>query len=198
VELDARSRSIAEVQQRNRVLGWVVAGLTLTLLLMSVRLVTQSQIVIQQIPGMPASTVIEKSAMDKGGQMAILATVTATIAQVNPSNKEFMKRLLQVFLSAKAYTPVSQEIDRMVRQLEVQRELGSYYFVQRAYSYDPVLDKHFVIGDVHTVNAAHDSAVSYVYEYRVHVENYRLVVDELIRYEGEKPHDSQWLKANQR
>ena len=56
----------------------------------------------------------------------------------------------------------------------------------------------FVYGDVHTVNAARDSAEPYVFEYQVHVENYRLVVDEVVSYAGERTHDSEWLKNNKR
>ena len=198
MELEARSRSIAEVQRRNLVLSWTTAGLVLSVALLAARLVTQSQIVVLQTPGMPSAAVIEKSAMDKSTQMSTLMTVTSSIVQVNPANKEFQLRVLQSYLSPTAYTPVSQEINRRAHQLQIQHELGSYYFVMRSYQYDPALDRHFVLGDVHTVNAAVDSAVAYVYEYRAHIENYRLVVDEVTSYAGDRAHDSDWVKANQR
>lgn len=198
MELEARNKSLAEVKGLNSKLILAVAGLVLVVLLLAIRIVMQSQIVVMQTPGMPAATIIEKAAMDKSGQMATLTTVTAALVQVNPANKDFQKRLLQEFLAPAAYTPISMEIERKAKLLETQRELGSYYFVQRAYTYDPAIDRHFVMGDVHTVNASRDSAVPYVYEYQVHVENYRLWVDQIVVYEGDKPHDSDWIKANKR
>ena len=94
------------------------------------------------------------------------------------------------------YTRIVRDIDASVAQLEQQHELGSYYMVLRnpGYLYDPVLDRHFVICDVHTVNAAKDTAEPYVYEYKTHVENYRLVIDSVSAYPGDKPHTSSWLK----
>lgn len=197
MELEARSRSIAEVQKRNRLLIIAVVVLALAVLMLAARVLTQSQIVVMQTPGMPSNAIVERAAMDKGSQMATLTTVTASIVQVNPANRDFQKRVLQNFLAPSAYTPVSMEIDRKVRVLEQQRELGSYYFVLRGYTYDDKLNRHFVLGDVHTVNAAKDSAAPYVYEYAVHVENYRLWVDEVVAYPGERAHDSEWLKASQ-
>jgi conjugal transfer pilus assembly protein TraE len=46
------------------------------------------------------------------------------------------------------------------------------------------------------VNAAKDSAEPYVYEYAIHIENYRLWVDDIKVYPGEKIHNSEWIKAN--
>ena len=198
MEIGARNQSIAEVRAKNTLLIWICGGLTGAVVLLAVKLATQSEIIINQTPGMPDHSVIEKTAMDKGAQHATLSAVTAAIAQVNPANFEYMKALVQVFLAPTAYTRISQEIDAKVQMLIKQHELGSYYFVERAYEYDPTLNKHFVYGDVHTVNAAKDSATPYVFEYAIHVENYRLVVDEAISYAGDRAHNSEWLKSNKR
>ena len=198
MEITVRNQSIAEVRSVNRKLIWCNLLLVIVVAALSIKLATQTEIIINQTPGMPNHAVIEKGAMDKGAQKATLSAVTAAITQVNPSNFEYMKAFVQAFLSPTAYTKVTQEIDAKVQMLIRQHELGSYYFVMHGYLYDPVLNHHFVYGDVHTVNAARDSAEPYVFEYLIHVENYRLVVDELTSYAGDRPHDSEWLKNNKR
>ena len=198
MELNPRNQTVAEVRSSNVKLVWAVLILSIVLVALSIKLVTQTEIIINQTPGMPNHAVIEKGAMDKGAQKATLSAVTSAIAQVNPANYEYMEAFVLAFLSPTAYTKVTQEIDAKVQVLIRQHELGSYYFVMRGYQYDPVLDHHFVYGDVHTVNAARDSAEPYVFEYQVHVENYRLVVDEVVSYVGDRPHDSQWLRDNKR
>lgn len=197
MELEARSQSIAEVKQRNKHLIWAVLGLTVAVVLLASRIATQSAIVVLQTPGMPSSAEIEESAVDKGTQMATLITLTSSIAQINPANAAFMKRVIQNYLLPEAYTEVSAEIDAKVRQLELQHELGSYYFVFKSYRYDPVLRRHFILGDVHTVNAARDTPEPYVFEYRIQVMNYRLWAAKPIVYPGDRPHDSEWLKSNE-
>ena len=194
MELEARNTSIAEVRSKNNKLTWAVVLNAIAIVLLGIKLVTQSEIVVIKTPGMPNDSVLEKTVMDKGAQKATLSALTSAIAQTNPANAEFNKEFIQSFLSPTAYTKVSQAIDSQVARLVAQHELGSYYFVQRGYEYDPVSNKHFVYGDVHTVNAARDSAEPYVFEYAAHVENYRLLVDELSAYVGDKPHDAEWLK----
>lgn len=194
MELAGRNQSITELKKEKRTLLLIVLGLTVSLVFISVKHAFQTEIVIQQTPGMPNNSVIEKSSMDKTAQMATLYAVTNNIAQVNPSNAEYIKTFIQVYLAPAAYTRLSKEIDNQVAKLSIQRELGSYYFVLRSYDYDPILDKHFVKGEVHVVNAAKDTATPYVFEYSTHVENYRLVVDDVKSYEGDKEHNSEWLK----
>lgn len=198
MELNARNASIAEVRSKNNKLTWVIVFNSLAILLLGIKLVTQSEIVVVKTPGMPNDSVLERSVMDKGAQKATLSSLTSAIAQTNPANAEFNKEFVQSFLSATAYTKVSLAIDSQVARLVSQHELGSYYFVQRGYEYDPVTNHHFVYGDVHTVNAARDSAEPYVFEYTAHVENYRLLVDEVVSYVGDKPHDGEWLKNNKK
>ncbi len=194
MELTRRNQSISELKKENNTLRKIILAGSIALLFISVKHAFQSEIVVQQTPGMPNNSVIEKSSMDKGAQMATLYAVTNNIAQVNPSNAAYSKVFLQVYLAPAAYTRISKEIDNQVAKLEAQRELGSYYFVLHGYDYDPVLDKHFVKGEVHVVNAAKDTATPYVFEYSTHIENYRMVVDDVKTYEGITEHNSVWLK----
>lgn len=198
MELNARTQSIAEVRATNKKLIWALLGSSGTILLLALKLATQSEIVINQTPGMPDHAVIERSSMDRGAQHATLSTVTAAISQVNPSNYEYVKPLLQIYLAPAVYTRITQEIDTKVQLLITQHELGSYYFVERSYEYDPALNRHFILGDVHTVNAGKDSAAPYVFEYPIHVENYRLLVDDVVSYPGDRAHNSEWLKSNKK
>jgi hypothetical protein len=167
-------------------------------LILCIKLFLQSEIIVQQTPGMPSGVVIEKSSWDKRAQQATLLAVTNAIASINPANADYQRQLLQVFLAPSAFTRISLEIDDRIKKLTEQRELGSYYFVWRAYDYDSALDRHFVTGDVHTVNAAHDTPEAYVFEYQAHVENYRLVVDTVSSYPGDRPHDSGWIKEHRK
>jgi hypothetical protein len=198
MELNARNQSIAEVRATNKKLIWGLLGALATILLLALKLATQSEIIINQTPGMPDHSIIEKTSMDRGAQHATLSTVTASISQVNPANYEYVKPLLQVYLAPTVYTRITQEIDTKVQLLVTQHELGSYYYVEKAYEYDPALNRHFIYGDVHTVNAGKDTATAYVFDYAIHVENYRLVVDDVVSYPGERAHNSEWLKANKK
>jgi len=143
---------------------------------------------------MPSGSVIQKSAWDKHAELATLLDVTNAIANINPGNAEYQKQLLQVFVAPASFTKISAEIDDRAKKLADQRELGSYYFIWKAFDYDEALDRFFVRGDVHTVNAAKDTAEPWVFEYEAHVENYRLVVDKISSYHGDRAHDSAWLK----
>ena len=194
MDLDSRNHSLTELKKENRILRFIILAVSISLVFVSVKHAFQTEIVVMQTPGMPNNSVIEKSSMDKAAQMATLYAVTNNIAQVNPTNAEYIKTFLQVYLAPAAYTRITKEVDNQVAKLQAQRELGSYYFVLRGYDYDAALDKHFVKGEVHVVNAAKDSATPYVFEYTAHVENYRLVVDDVKTYEGDREHNSEWLK----
>ena len=198
MEINARNHSISELRSRNKSLTLSLFFLSIALLLALLKVFFQSEIVIQETPGMPNNSVIERTSMDKGSQRAILSAVTANLAQINPANAEYQKAFLQVFLAPEAFTKVSLEINAKVAKQASERELGSYYFIMHRYEYDPLLNRHFVIGDVHTVNAAKDSAQPYVFEYAMHVENYRMVIDEVTTYPGDRAHNSEWTEANKR
>ena len=200
MEISGREKSIAELKKEKKFLavGWIVT--LIILLLISLKLITQSDIVIERTPGMPSESKLEKTAMDKGTQRAILLAVTSAIVQVNPENAQYQKEFIYPFLAPAAYTKIARDIDANVSRLLTQHELGSYYMVLRnpGYLYDPVLDRHYVLCDVHTVNAAKDTALPYVYEYRTHIENYRLVVDSVTAYQDEHAHTSEWMKEHQK
>lgn len=195
MENSARNRSLQESAKQILWQQLAIAGLVLANIVLALIVYSQSKIVVLQTPGMPNDSVIQKTSLDKGAQRAVLAAVTSNLAQVNPANVEYQKAFLQSFLAPALYTKLSTEIDLQSKRLLEQRELGSYYFVLKAWEYDPTLDRHFVIGDVHTVNAAKDTAAPYVFEYTMHVENYRPVITDVKSYKGDRPHNSEWLKT---
>lgn len=198
MELSVRNQSITELKSKNKVLVWVATGLTTTIVLLGLKLLFQSEIIVIQTPGMPNNSVIEKSHFDKGAQMATLIAVTNAVSHINPANAEYQKVFLRTFLSPKAYTRIAKEIDLKIEKAKAERELGSYYFVFNRYEYDQQLNRHFVMGELHTVNAARDTYEPYVYEYAAHIENYRLWVDEIISYPGDRAHNTAWLEANKK
>lgn len=195
MNLDVRTQSLAELRNRNFLLTYSLVGAVTTIVILAFIIASQSAIIIQETPGMPNQATIEKSSMDKGSQRAILSSVTSNLVQINPSNVEYQKSFVQSYLAPAVYTKISKEMDAKAHRLTSQRELGSYYFVLRQYDYDPKIDKHFVIGEVHTVNAAKDTVQMYVFEYKVRMENYRLWVDDVISYPGERAHDSKWQEG---
>ena len=194
MELSSRERSVKELRDLVAKLTMALLGLVVALLLVTLKLFFQSEIVIERSAGMPSGSVIQKSAWDKHAELATLLDVTNAIANINPGNAEYQKQLLQVFVAPASFTKISAEIDDRAKKLADQRELGSYYFIWKAFDYDEALDRFFVRGDVHTVNAAKDTAEPWVFEYEAHVENYRLVVDKISSYHGDRAHYSAWLK----
>jgi len=197
VEFNLRSQSLNEANNRNQTLILICGGMAIAILLMTVMLFSQSKIVVLQTPGMPSDSVIERTSMDKGAQRAVLQAVTSNMSQTNPANYEYQKLFLQSFLSPEIYSKVSLKIDARVKQMLAERELGSSYFVFKRYSYDANLNKHFVVGEVHTVNAAKDTMNLYTYEYELEINNYRPVITDILIYPGESMHDTQWI-ANQK
>lgn len=198
MDIQQRSASIAGLQKTVNFVITSNVGLVAIALILTAVLFSQSKIVILQTPGMPASSEIQKASMDIGAQRAILVAVTSNLTQVNPANVEYQKNFLQAFLAPAVYTKLSAEVETKARLLADQRELGSYYFVLRSHEYDPKINKHFVIGDVHTVNAAKDTAEPYVFEYALHIDNYRPVIDDVKSYRGDSAHNSAWLETQKR
>jgi len=194
MELSNRQKSVQELTSQIKVLQYAIGGFAVASVIMAGALFTQDKIVVLQVPGMPTDAVLEKSSMDKGAQRAILQAVTSNLVQTNPSNAEYQKKFLQDYLAPDVYTSISLQIDTLVKKLVDQRELGSYYFTLKRYFYDAKLNKHYVVGDVHTVNAAQDSTQAYVYEYDLKVDNYRPVVTSIVSYKGDVIHDSIWLE----
>lgn len=198
MELNARNESIAELRKNNQRLTWGVLALAIASLLLAYKLVLQSEIVHVQTPGMPADSIIARDSFDKGAQMATLNAITNNLASLNPSNAEYQKKFLQLYFAPEAFTKLSNEMDMKVKKMVVERELGSSYFIVQRYEYDPALDRHFVLGQQHTVNAAKDTAEDYVFEYQIRIENYRLWVEDLKSYRGDRAHNSEWMKANKK
>jgi hypothetical protein len=195
MDIQQRNVTIANLQ---KIVNFVITanvGLMACVLILTAVLFSQSKIVLLQTPGMPGATEIQKSSMDIGAQRAILVAVTSNLVQVNPSNVEYQKNFLQAFLAPAMYTKLSTEVDAKAKLLVDQRELGSYYFVFKSHEYDPKINKHFVLGEVHTVNAAKDTGEPYVFEYAMHIENYRPVVDDITSYKGDRSHNAAWLEA---
>lgn len=194
MDLTTRQASVKELNDKNSKLTWALLGAVACIFLLAGKLFFQSEIVIERTAGMPSGSVIQKGAWDKKAELATLLDVTNALSNINPANAEYQKQLLAVFLSPEEYTRMSKQIDELSKRLVEQRELGSYYFIWKAFDYDQALDIFFVRGDVHTVNAAKDTAEPWVFEYRTHVDNYRLVVDKVTSYRGDRAHDSAWRK----
>lgn len=167
MDLPARNESIAELRTNNQRLTWGVLAAGGAVLLLSYKLVMQSEILHIQTPGMPADAIIARDSFDKGAQLATLNAITNNLAALNPSNAEYQKKFLQLYFAPEAYTKLSTEMEMKVQKMVAERELGSSYFIVKRYEFDPELDKHFVIGEQHTVNAAKDTAEDYVFEYQI-------------------------------
>lgn len=193
MKLSVREMTIEEAQRRVNFLTYICAATTSLSLLMGFAYVTQSKIFVQEVPGLN-NVEVGQNFMDLTGQQSILLAFTKTLAEVNPANVEYQKRFIASFLAPELYTQVLLEVDALVAKLLTDRALGSYYFIEKSYEYDPLLKKHFVVGYVHTVNAAKDTAEPWVFSYTARIENYRLVVTSIERERGEVVKNSAYLK----
>jgi conjugal transfer pilus assembly protein TraE len=194
VEFVFRNATVAELKSylsKSILINTLLGGAVLVL---AIAVASKSSVIIQRTPGMPADAVIEKTTLDMRSQHAMLSTVTSAISSVNPSNSEYQKNVILGFTSPQLYTRLAKEINEKVALLQTQHELGSYYFVEKEWRYDPLSGKHFVMGWVHTVNAARDTSEPYTYEYTAHVENYRFIIDTVESYKGHVAHDAEWIK----
>jgi hypothetical protein len=180
MDIGTRDKAVSEYRANNRLLSIGVAGAGVAILLLALKVVFMSEIIVNQVPGMPDGAKIWKNGMDEGAEKANAFAVTQALASVNPSNADSVKQLVQPFLSPDVYTYVSKAIDDKAEQLKQQHELGSYYFVS---------------GELHTVNAAKDTAEPWVFEYPVHFSNYRMWFDGVSSYMGDKIHNSDWIQA---
>lgn len=190
-----RSKSVAELTRDNNRLKLTVVCMAVAMMVLSFKVLFTTEILVNQVPGMPDGAKIEKNGMDVGAKRAIVFAVTTVLAGLNPSNSESVKHFVQPWLAPSAYTKVSQAIDAKVAQLSSQRELGSYYFVTRAFDMDEKLGRLFVKGDLHTVNAAKDTAEPWIFEYSVSFSNYQMVINDVTSYAGDRVHNSEWIKA---
>ena len=195
MDLSTRNESITELRRNNQRLTLAMLLIAAAVVFLSLKLFFLSEIIVMKTPGMPADAVIQKNSIDKGSQAATLNAVTSTLASINPGNAEFQKRFLQSFWAPETFTKITSEIDLLVEKMRVERENGSRYFIWKGYEYDPALDKHFVKGEVHVVNAARDTFEDHVFEYQIRIDNYRLWIVDAKSYKGDRAHNSEWLKA---
>ena len=193
MDVQERSRSVAQLTARNRLLTISNFMLAAIAVIAVAGLFLKDEKVILQTPGLPHRSVIEKTSLDKASQAATLKALTSTLATINPANYQYQMKFAESFFSAEDFTRLNQETRETVEKMIKDKEFGSRYFVFTDYQYDPAINKHFVLGDVHFVNAAKDTAVPTVYEYELTVENYRPLVTFIDRYEGDRPHNKAWL-----
>ncbi|MDN8102582.1 TraE/TraK family type IV conjugative transfer system protein [Burkholderia multivorans] len=198
MDLANRHKSVAELRRDKDRLIWTVLALAIGIAVLAAKVAFMSEIIVNRVPGTPDGAKIERNGMDVGAQQAIVFAVSNALASVNPSNGDSIKRFVQPFLSPAAYTKVSLAIDNKVAQLAAEHELGSYYLVVRRFEADEKLGRVFVLGDLHTVNAARDTAEPWVFEYPVHFSNYQMILDDVVSYKGDKAHNSDWIKAQQK
>jgi conjugal transfer pilus assembly protein TraE len=154
-----------------------------------------------QIPsstGSSGEVMYEKNAINRSSQRAIILATVSAISQINPSNYEFEKVFVQNFLAPEVYSSLSIQIDQQAKKMRDQHELGSYYFDFKEYLYDPLLDKHFVKGEIHTVNAIKNSTQMWIYELSLRVDNYKPIITSLSSYPGSDFHNSNWLEIHNR
>ncbi|MAF04679.1 MULTISPECIES: TraE/TraK family type IV conjugative transfer system protein [Herbaspirillum] len=197
MEQKIRHKTIDNLESNLRLALLAIFGLVVVVVVLSLVLATQKKIVQTQVPGMPDGASISEDTADREAQFAVIQAVTTAIASINPSNAAYQKRFIKAFLSSDSYTKISSEIDLRVKKMEAEHELGSFYWVTtKGVSFDPSLNRFFIIGDVHTVNAAKDTGEPYVFEYSMKYENYRPVVYDVSSYRGTKARDSDWLKSN--
>lgn len=198
MDLPLRNKSVTELQSLVIKLATSLVGVVIALLIVIGILVFRSERVLLETPGVPNPSIIEKTSLDKGSQKAVLLAVTNNLAQINPANYEYGKAFIEPYFSATDYTRLSEEMLQSVTKMRLDREQGSRYFVFKDYLYDPKINKHFVLGDIHFVNAAKDTAEPHVFEYRLTVENYRPLIVSLDRYTGTKPHNSVWVEEQKK
>ncbi len=196
MDLANRNESVSELKTNNKRLTFALAAVSAALLLVAGKLFFQSEIVLINTPGLPNQAVIQKESFDKASQAATLMAVTTNLASITPANAEYQKRFLQMYFAPEAYTKINQEIDFLVEKMKIERESGSRYFISKRYEYDPALDKHFVVGELHVVNAAKDTYEDHVFEFQIKVENYRVWITDAKSYKGAVARNSEWLKAN--
>jgi len=195
MNLDQRTLTVAEYRRLVQYLGigLVCVGIIAVMAVGKVVFLS-NPIITLKTPGLPADAVIEKTAFDKKTQMATLLALTQVINSINPNNANYAKSYIEVYFDADTYTKLSASIDAQVSKMASEHELGSRYFVFKRYLYDPDKDRHFVIGELHIVNAAKDTGEPYVYEYELRVENYMPRVVSYTFYKGENPLTAAVLK----
>jgi|APCry1669193181_1035450.scaffolds.fasta_scaffold00485_21 conjugal transfer pilus assembly protein TraE len=197
MELKQHTKTINEMMTWVKYLRISNIFLLAIISLLILYLVFQNKIVVVQIPGGGGSLIEStygKQTLDSGSQKAIILATVNAISQINSINYSYEKIFIQSFLAPEVFTNISNQIDFQVKRMTEQHELGSFYFEFKEYMFDPILNKHFVKGDIHTVNVVKNTSQSWVYEITMRVENYRPLITVLETYSGNEFHDSLWLE----
>lgn len=201
MQLTTYTQSLHDVTKWVNYLKITNSILFVLLVIVTIMGLFQNKIVLMQIPsstGSSGEVMYEKNAINRSSQRAIILATVSAISQINPSNYEFEKVFVQNFLAPEVYSSLSIQIDQQAKKMRDQHELGSYYFDFKEYLYDPLLDKHFVKGEIHTVNAIKNSTQMWIYELSLRVDNYKPIITSLSSYPGSDFHNSNWLEIHNR
>jgi len=201
MQLSTYTQSLHDVTKWVNYLKITNSILFVLLVIVTITGLFQNKIVLMQIPsstGSSGEVMYEKNAINRSSQRAIILATVSAISQINPSNYEFEKVFVQNFLAPEVYSSLSIQIDQQAKKMRDQHELGSYYFDFKEYLYDPLLDKHFVKGEIHTVNAIKNSTQMWIYELSLRVDNYKPIITSLSSYPGSDFHNSNWLEIHNR
>jgi conjugal transfer pilus assembly protein TraE len=201
MQLTTYTQSLHDVTKWVNYLKITNSILFVLLVIVTITGLFQNKIVLMQIPsstGSSGEVMYEKNAINRSSQRAIILATVSAISQINPSNYEFEKVFVQNFLAPEVYSSLSIQIDQQAKKMRDQHELGSYYFDFKEYLYDPLLDKHFVKGEIHTVNAIKNSTQMWIYELSLRVDNYKPIITSLSSYPGSDFHNSNWLEIHNR
>ena len=188
--------SIGQLQKRNHHLTIATLALSFLVTCLMVVITLRSDVIIIETPGQPSSEVIEKSSFDQRRQEALFFDITKTFVGINPSNYLYQEKKLEPYFFKKDFKNIERSITTRVDQLVAAKELGSYYFIPAKYVFDPITKKHFVTGDLHTVNVAKDTSQPWVVEYMAEFDSYHLWIKDMAMYEGKNIHDAEYEKAN--
>jgi conjugal transfer pilus assembly protein TraE len=201
MQLHLHARSISELSDWVKYLSLSNAALLFLSISLAIMHFTENKIVIVQVPNGGGSVVeskYQKYSIDRGSQKAIILATINAISQINTVNFTFQKEFVQNFLAPEVFTNISNQIDINIRKMTDQRELGSFYFDFKEYQYDPNLDRHFIKGEIHTVNSVKNTSQPWVYEVSMKVENYRPLITSLTSYQGNDFHNSTWIESHSR
>jgi len=201
MQLHLHARSISELSDWVKYLSLSNAALLFLSISLAIMHFTENKIVIVQVPNGGGSVVeskYQKYSIDRGSQKAIILAKINAISQINTVNFTFQKEFVQNFLAPEVFTNISNQIDINIRKMTDQRELGSFYFDFKEYQYDPNLDRHFIKGEIHTVNSVKNTSQPWVYEVSMKVENYRPLITSLTSYQGNDFHNSTWIESHSR
>jgi hypothetical protein len=74
MEMNQRNEAVSELRASNKHLTYAILGTVIIAFGLMFKLVSQSEIIIVQTPGMPANSIIERTSFDRNAQLAMLNT----------------------------------------------------------------------------------------------------------------------------